>query len=212
VFSESVMDRGRAAPSLPPALIDVIRPCPRRVRVRFLVAHPEPPEHRPIVSTRLRRPSRRSRRRTRARVSRTDPRFRAPRAVPGCDGHGGRRLLQDADASLDPLDWPDVLQPILDGRADLSSCPGRSARRVAGATRGANRLWRASCPAQAARPLTDLGPMRAAAHRLSSWGSPTAASAAPGDVLRAPARAADRRGRGDLPPRVGARRSPSPYA
>ena len=69
----------------------------------------------------------------------------------------------DADASLDPVELPDVSTRILDGRADLV-LGARIAQRGAWPVhaRVANRLLARELRRRSGAPLTDMGPMRAA--------------------------------------------------
>lgn len=71
--------------------------------------------------------------------------------------------VMDADGSLDPLDLPNVVGPLLDGSADLML--GRRAPQGAGAwplhARIGNVVLSAELRRRAGVPLHDLGPMRA---------------------------------------------------
>jgi glycosyltransferase involved in cell wall biosynthesis len=71
--------------------------------------------------------------------------------------------FMDADATLDPRDVPRVSGPVLTGAADLVLCARRAQR---GAwplhARAANRVLAFELRRRCPRPLSDLGPMRAA--------------------------------------------------
>ena len=75
--------------------------------------------------------------------------------------------FMDGDGSLDPADLPSVARPVLEGRLDLvlgARCPvgpGAWPRHA----RVANAVLAHELRRRTNRPLSDLGPMRAARHR-----------------------------------------------
>lgn len=152
-------------PSLPPAVIDVILPVLDEARALPWVLTRMPPGHRPIVVDNGSHDGSAEVARAHGALVVAEPArgfgaacwtgLRAATAEVVC--------FMDADASLDPVELPDVSSRILDGRADLV-LGARIAQRGAWPVhaRAANRLLARELRRRSGAPLTDLGPMRAA--------------------------------------------------